>query len=125
VFKSTPWVEKQAQFDLTNTDVIIGGHSGLPFTDEKEGKLWINPGVIGMPANDGQTEVWYAIISAQGEEINVAHFHYAYDHELASELMTENGLPASYAQTLLTGIWDNCEILPEEETMAQGKKLLM
>jgi hypothetical protein len=38
-------------------------------------------------------------------------------------LMLEKGLPASYAKTLLTGIWDNCEILPEKETRNQGKPI--
>jgi hypothetical protein len=37
--------------------------------------------------------------------------------------MVENNLPRQYAKTLLSGLWDNCEILPETETLAQGKKL--
>ena len=34
-------------------DAIIGGHSGLPFTQTLGSRLWHNPGAIGMPANDG------------------------------------------------------------------------
>lgn len=124
VFKSTPWKVKQKEFELTKADVIIGGHCGLPFQDEKNGLLWINPGVIGMPANDGQTDVWYSILSENSGEITVEHHHFSYDHVLANQLMTEKGLPASYAKTLLTGIWDNCDILPEEETKAQGKVIM-
>jgi len=50
VFKSTSLESgSKEEFELTKADVIIGGHCGLPFQDEKDGKLWINPGVIGMP----------------------------------------------------------------------------
>jgi hypothetical protein len=34
--------------------------------------------------------------------------------------MAQNGLPKAYSGTLLSGIWDNCDILPEEETAMQG-----
>jgi len=37
--------------------------------------------------------------------------------------MIKNKLPEAYAKTLVTGIWDNCEILPEIETVAQGRKI--
>jgi predicted phosphodiesterase len=36
------------------SDVIITGHCGLPFNDVQNEKMWLNPGVMGMPANDGQ-----------------------------------------------------------------------
>jgi predicted phosphodiesterase len=35
-------------------DVIIAGHSGIPFSQQlPDGTLWHNAGVVGMPANDG------------------------------------------------------------------------
>ena len=37
--------------------------------------------------------------------------------------MLESGLPFSYAETLLSGIWDNNEILPAEETAQEGTPL--
>lgn len=125
IFKSTPWEIKEQQFQLADSDIIIGGHCGLPFKEEKEGKLWINPGVIGMPANDGTSKVWYAELSEQDNSIRVEHFSFEYDCQLASDLMIESGLPKEYAKTLLTGIWDNCEILPEVETLNQGKEIVI
>ena len=76
-----------------------------------------------MPANDGNTHVWYAILSKVNEGIKVEHYQLNYDHVTANRLMLQEKLPASYAKTLLTGIWDNCEILPEEETKNQGEDL--
>lgn len=57
VFKSTDWQIKADSFEKTKADVILAGHCGLPFVDEKDGKTWLNAGVIGMPANDAQTSV--------------------------------------------------------------------
>ena len=34
--------------------------------------------------------------------------------------MMEHSLPWSYAETLMTGVWDNTEILPEQETKETG-----
>jgi predicted phosphodiesterase len=47
IFKSTPWDKKLSNFEATNSDVIIAGHSGLPFNDYHDKLLWLNPGVIG------------------------------------------------------------------------------
>jgi predicted phosphodiesterase len=46
------------------TDVVISGHSGLPFIAKigsREGQAWrlVQSGVIGMPANDGTPDGWY------------------------------------------------------------------
>src|SRR5262245_46844730 len=35
------------------TDVVIAGHAGVPFIASVGARVWYNPGVIGMPANDG------------------------------------------------------------------------
>lgn len=120
IFESTDWDLKQKEFDLTQTDVIIAGHCGLPFSQSKNDQYWINPGVIGMPANDGNRHVWYAILEIQKGEISIEHHSFQYQSETANRLMKEQQLPQEYAKTLLSGLWDNCEILPEAETNAQG-----
>lgn len=122
VFKSTDWEIKRKNFDALNTDVILAGHCGLPFSDFSNGKLWLNPGVVGMPANDGTPKVWYAILDdADGFSFEVNAMDY--DFAMASELMIGKPLPQTYKQTLRTGIWDNCEILPEMEKALQGKTI--
>ena len=124
VFKSTPWQLKTKNFDATKADIIFGGHCGLPFSDIQDKKMWLNAGVIGMPANDATTRVWYMVLEEnENGEINFEHHSFEYDHTKAADLMEENQLPLEYAHTLRTGLWDNCEILPEEETAAQGIEL--
>jgi predicted phosphodiesterase len=122
VFKSTDWQEKQASLDALHTEVIIAGHCGLPFVDQHKDQLWLNPGVIGMPANDGNSETWAMILDdANGFEYE--HIAVSYDYLTAIEEMKKHDLPQEYAQTLQTGIWDNMEILPEEEQLLRGENL--
>ncbi|WP_194850011.1 metallophosphoesterase family protein [Nonlabens antarcticus] len=124
IFKSTTWEEKQASLEALNADVIIAGHCGLPFTDKTDSKTWLNPGVIGMPANDGQSSTWAMIIDdADGFEYQ--HFRLTYDYETAMNAMIKQDLPQEYVRTLETGIWDNMEILPMTEKVLQGSELLL
>jgi diadenosine tetraphosphatase ApaH/serine/threonine PP2A family protein phosphatase len=88
-----------------------------------ENQYWVNPGVIGMPANDGTARVWFATLDDTTRQTDFTFHHLNYDHKTASMLMRTNGLPQSYANTLQTGLWDNCEILPPEETALQGKPI--
>ena len=120
VFKSTPWDVKAANFEAAKADVILAGHCGLPFADAREDKLWLNAGVIGMPANDGTPRVWYVMLDDANDTFSYEFRSFEYDAGEANQLMMENGLPYSYSETLLTGLWDNCDILPDEETALQG-----
>ncbi len=120
IFKSTAWQKKEANFTETKADIIIGGHCGIPFYHQKEDKLWINAGVIGMPANDGTPRVWYVIIDDNNDQFTFKHHSYHYSHKETSKLMYNGLLPEEYARTILTGIWDNCDILPPVESGLQG-----
>ncbi len=123
LFKSTPWETKQPNFSVSDSDVIIAGHCGLPFSQQENNLLWLNPGVIGMPANDGTPNVWYAILEDENDTFKFKHHNFIYNHEVTSQLMQNELLPKEYAQTILNGIWDNLEILPIEESVLQGKKI--
>ncbi|WP_303318229.1 metallophosphoesterase family protein [Flavivirga abyssicola] len=120
IFKSTPWSVKSQNFDVDNFDMIVAGHCGLPFHDKKEDKLWLNPGVIGMPANDGNSNVWYAILNDENGILSYEHHTLNYNYKLANKLMNNDLLPKEYARTIITGIWDNTEILPAVESGLQG-----
>ncbi len=121
IFKSTDPRIKEAIFEASGTDIIIAGHCGLPFYDKLGSKIWINPGVIGMPANNGSTDVWYAILDEKHGNLHLDFRTFAYDFAKAQTLMMENNLPTAYAMTLGSGLWDNCDILPEEETRRMGE----
>lgn len=122
IFQSTVDSVKKDIFRETKADIIIAGHAGLPFAQHIEDKLWLNPGVIGMPANDGTPRVWYAILE-DALDTAFSILPLDYPHLVASDKIRAQPLPASYAQTLETGIWDNLEILPPTEQALQGKAI--
>lgn len=124
IFKSTPWAIKEQQFQWTGAEVILAGHCGLPFVEEQAGKLWLNAGVIGMPANDASTQVWYLTLTTSAQQLLPAFHSLEYDFETAAASLEEAKLPQAYAHTLRTGIWDNCDILPPTETQQQGQPLI-
>jgi predicted phosphodiesterase len=115
------------------TDVIIAGHSGLPFIEkigiekigiEKVGQgVWFNPGVIGMPANDGTPDVWYGLIGVQEGQVVLSTHRLAYDHIAAAGAMRRFGHANGYARSLVTGLWPSLDVLPPTEKAAAGKKI--
>ena len=125
VFRSTPDSVKIKNLEALNADAIIAGHCGLPFQQNLDGKIWFNPGVIGMPANDGTPRVWFGILGVQNGLLRVEHHELSYDYSKTKSKMKAYGLPMEYANTLESGIWDNCEILPEPETKQQGFALMI
>lgn len=120
IFESNADDSKQRCFEETNSDVIIAGHCGLPFHQAIKGNLWLNPGVIGMPANDGTPRVWCMILEKEHETVKYTHRSFQYDAKTAQKLMYADHLPEAYGDTLTSGVWDNMEILPEIEKMGQG-----
>ncbi|MEZ4884466.1 MAG: metallophosphoesterase family protein [Chitinophagales bacterium] len=121
VFKSTSWEVKAANLEQGKVDIVLAGHCGLPFHDVRNGQYWLNAGVIGMPANDGTTRVWYMVLEAEKER-SLAFSHHSFDYncEETARLMGLYSLTPEYAKTLVTGLWDNCEVLPDSETKLQG-----
>lgn len=123
IFESTDWSIKEQIFAEANADLLLTGHCGLPFHSIQDEKFWLNPGVIGMPANDGTTRVWYMILDGSANDIAFQHYSFQYDNATAASLIKKNKLPFSYAHTLSNGLWDNNDILPAYETSYQGVEI--
>ncbi len=102
---------------------VVAGHCGLPFTVVDRQWVWHNPGVIGMPANDGTPRVWYSVLQPVpgGVEIELAALHYNYG--TAAAKMRSAGLPEGYARCLETGYWPSEDVLPRAERAAAGRPL--
>jgi predicted phosphodiesterase len=123
VFASTPRAVKRAELAAVDTDGVIAGHSGLPFTDVIDGKLWHNAGAIGMPANDGTSRTWFSLLIPERDGIRVEHHTLDYDHRQAAAKMRAAGLPKGYARALEIGFWPSLDELPPAETAGGGKPL--
>jgi len=100
-------------------DVILCTHTGLHWARSlPSGGQVVNVGALGRPANDGRTNVWYALLTAgePGGPLDVEFVPVAYDHERLAREMRHEGLPQEFIETILTGFWTTClEILPARE----------
>jgi predicted phosphodiesterase len=123
IFPSTPRVEKQAELDRTDADVVIGGHAGIPFGQRVEHRVWLNTGAIGLPANDGTPDGWYLLLTPNADGVIASWHRLGYDAASASAAMRERGLANAYAETLLTGLWPSQDVLPGVERAQRGEPL--
>ena len=111
------------QLEMADADVVIAGHAGVPFIERVGGRVWFNPGVIGMPANDGTADVWYGLIDVEDGRIVLTTHRLAYDHVGAAAAMRREGHADGYARTLVTGLWPSLDVFPPPERAATGKRL--
>jgi calcineurin-like phosphoesterase family protein len=106
--------------DQNRCDAVLCTHTGLHWHRRlPSGRDVVNVGVIGRPANDGNTHVWYAMIEERADGLGVELLPLVYDHEgLAAEMRREE-LPEEFVETIRTGWWTTClEILPARERAA-------
>ncbi len=104
-------------------DVVIAGHAGLPFVARSGRRTWFNPGVIGMPANDGTPEVWYGLVTPFADGVELTTHRLAYDFAGASAAMRRHGYANGYARSLVTGLWPSLDIFPTTERARTGQRI--
>ena len=121
LFESTcPTAFLEVLLDQEGCDGILCTHTGLHWHRRlPSGRDVVNVGVIGRPANDGTTRVWYAKLTDRGSELGVELLPLRYDHESLAADMRRERLPEAFVDTVLTGWWTTClEILPARERAA-------
>ena len=102
-------------------DGILCTHTGLHWHRRlPAGGDVVNVGVIGRPANDGRTDVWYTMLDATDEgHLDVALIPLTYDHQALADDMRREALPEPFIETVLSGWWTTClEVLPARERAA-------
>ena len=101
-------------------DVIVCTHTGLHWHKQISAERHVvNAGVIGRPANDGRTNVWYTMINFGGDGVGVDFIPIEYDHSALAREMREEKLPDEFVRTIETGWWTTClEVLPPKERAA-------
>ncbi len=122
LFASTPAAELAAEVP-DEADVVVAGHCGLPFTRDLGARVWHNPGVLGMPANDGTPRVWYSTVEQDPAGLVFRHRALDYDHRGARRRMLDRGLAGGYADALASGLWPSLDVLPQAERDATGQPL--
>ena len=97
--------------------LLLCTHTGIPWQREVAGTQIVNVGAIGRPANDGRTDVWYAMLDL--DEARIEHVELValpYDWRAQAASMRAAGLPEPFVETIETGWWTTClEIVPPPE----------
>ena len=127
VFASTDTALKERNFDRLEkagaVDAVIGGHSGLAFTQFLGPRLWHNPGAIGMPANDATPRGWFSILRPNGGGIDITLKPLDYDFQAAAKALRAVNPDLPYEQALICGLWPNMAVLGYEERKLKGQAL--
>ena len=123
IFNSSPKDVFEKELKLVDADIIIAGHSGLPFGRKIKNRYWLNAGVIGMPANDGTCDGWFMLLEPKNESIVIRWVRLQYDSSLTAQSMKSNGLVGGYADAITSGLWPSMDVLPSLEKSQQGNKI--
>ncbi|MFX1518466.1 MAG: metallophosphoesterase family protein [Promethearchaeota archaeon] len=89
----------------TKADILIMGHTHLPFYADFKGQgegIVLNPGSVGQP-RDHDPRASYCIIGYEDEKIDVEIKRVDYDIEKVSEKIKRAGLPEFLAERLFHG----------------------
>lgn len=108
--------------DAHAADVLLVTHTGIPWQRRlPDGRLVVNVGAIGRPANDGRREVWYAVVHERAGDLEAELVPVAYDWQTLAAEMRKEGICEEFVETVETGWWTTClEILPPKER-AKGR----
>ena len=78
------------------------GHTHIPYVWKEGERVVFNPGSVGQP-RDKDPRASFALVSVEGEKVEVEIQRVAYDVEKAASRIRGAGLPASHADRLSTG----------------------
>jgi len=104
------------RLEASGADLLLCTHTGLPWQKRVDHRLVVNVGVIGRPANDGRTDVWYAVLDLADGHASAELVPLAYDWRAQAASMRSAGIPEVFVETIETGWWTTClEVVPPLE----------
>jgi putative phosphoesterase len=96
VYEDRPLFSLEHIAASAEADVLVFGHTHLPYTKEVAGVLLVNDGSVGKP-KDGDARAGYVILDVSGGDVRVDFRRVAYDVASAAAAVRESGLPAHFA----------------------------
>ncbi|MBI5236982.1 MAG: metallophosphoesterase family protein [Deltaproteobacteria bacterium] len=114
IFHATPFKnnlywhgEREERFFLdmarrADADVMIYGHTHIPYRKDIGGKTFLNAGSVGKP-KDGDTRACLAIVEISPDTVKANFIRVPYDVEKTAAAIQEFGLPSYFAEKLKEG----------------------
>ena len=100
VYEDRPAANLERIARSADADVLVFGHTHLPYMKEVAGVLLVNDGSVGKP-KDGDVRAGYVILDI-GDEVKVEIRRVPYDVAAAAAAVRARGLPARFAELLET-----------------------
>lgn len=88
--------------DDARADVVLFGHTHVPYHRTIHGTHFINTGSVGRP-KDGDPRAGYALVTFDQGAVSAEFIRVDYDVELACQRLVAAGLPPYFAEYLRTG----------------------
>ena len=85
-----------------HADVIVFGHTHVPYQRNVDGVDFINTGSVGRP-KDGDLRAGYCVLTLDGDSVQAEQIRLPYDVEAAATRLIAAGLPEYFAEYLRTG----------------------
>ncbi len=86
----------------TKADIVLCGHSHIPFERRIASTWFVNPGSVGRP-DDGDPRASYAILTLDVDHILIQHFRIDYDIDRVVAAIRQAGLPDDFARMVILG----------------------
>ena len=100
IYPETAEARAEDYLRLTGSDILILGHTHIPYKIERGGRLMLNPGSVGQP-RDGDPRASYLILET--DPLRVEHRRVEYNIDATAEAIDAAGLPHRFATRLYRG----------------------
>ena len=88
---------------IAKTDVLVMGHTHVPFVEELPEGYVVNPGSVGQP-RDYDPRASYLLVDVERQHLLMHPRRVSYNVDEVAKKITEVGLPAFLAQRLYRGV---------------------
>ncbi len=102
LYEDRPLASFQRLAATSSAEVIIFGHTHIPYAKWVEQVLFVNAGSVGKP-KDGDPRACYAILQSDAAEVTVQFRRLVYDLPRVTDAIRSSILPAAFARMLEDG----------------------
>jgi putative phosphoesterase len=102
VFPSEAMQRATEFLETTGADLLILGHTHVPFIHRLNGRVLMNPGSVGQP-RDGDPRTSYTLVDTTEGSFEISHRRVEYDIDETASKMRKLRLPESLASRLYIG----------------------
>lgn len=102
LYEDRPESSFERLLDQYNADVIVCGHTHLPYHKVlPSGRHIVNAGSVGKP-KDGNPQAGYIVLNAEGANLSVDFIRVPYDVERIARAIEQTDMPDEFAEMLRT-----------------------